>query len=108
MDLRDFRRAGHWPTLLCAFFSFDISFVVWVLIGALGNSLSAEVRLTADQKGLIVAVPTLGGAVLRLVLGVLTDRIGARRTGLIGLALTTIPLTLGWLWVTRFEQLLLV
>ncbi len=32
-------------------------------------------------------------------MGVLTDRIGARRTALIGLAATTVPLLLGWLWV---------
>src|SRR5262245_22643886 len=108
MNLRDFRRAGHWPTLLCAFLYFDVSFMVWVLIGSLGSVLASEFRLTPDQKGLMVAVPTLGGAVIRLVLGYLTDRIGARRTGLIGLLLTTIPLLLGWLWVERFEQLLLV
>ena len=35
MRLRDFARAGHWPTLLSAFLYFDISFMVWVLIGAL-------------------------------------------------------------------------
>jgi NNP family nitrate/nitrite transporter-like MFS transporter len=108
MDLRDFRRAGHWPTLLCAFLYFDISFMVWVLVGALGSILAADFHLSPAQQGLMVAVPTLGGAVIRLVLGVLTDRIGARRTGLLGLALTTVPLLLGWLWVSRFPQLLLV
>ena len=56
----------------------------------------------------MVAVPLLGGAVLRLVLGVLTDHIGARRTGLLGLALTLIPLLLGWLWADSFSEILLV
>src|SRR5205823_10614825 len=45
---------------------------------------------------------------IRPVLGVLTDRLGARRTALIGLGITTLPLLLGWLWVSRFDQLLLV
>ncbi len=36
MHLRDFARTGHPPTLFSAFLYFDISFMVWVLIGALG------------------------------------------------------------------------
>jgi MFS transporter, NNP family, nitrate/nitrite transporter len=108
MNLAEFRRAGHAPTLLSAFVYFDVSFMVWVLIGALGNSLVTDFQLSPEQKGLMVAVPLLGGAILRIVLGVLTDRIGAKRTALIGLTLTTAPLLLGWLWVSRYEQLLVV
>src|SRR5262249_58338189 len=59
-------------------------------------------------KGLLVAVPILGGAVLRLVLGVMTDRWGAKRTGVIGMLVTAVPLLLGWLWVSTYEQALLV
>jgi NNP family nitrate/nitrite transporter-like MFS transporter len=108
MNLADFRRAGHWPTLASAFVYFDVSFMAWVLIGALGNAIGAEFQLSPEQKGLAVAVPLLGGAVLRLVLGVLTDRVGARRTALFGLGLTTIPLLLGGFWVDGFGRLLVV
>ena len=38
MTVRDFMKAGHTPTLLCAFLYFDVSFMVWVLLGALANS----------------------------------------------------------------------
>lgn len=108
MNLRDFRRAGHLPTLVCSFLYFDISFMVWVLLGALANSIVPELLLSDAEKGLLVAVPILGGALLRLVLGVMTDHQGARCTGLVGLTLTIIPLLLGWLWAESFEQLLLV
>jgi NNP family nitrate/nitrite transporter-like MFS transporter len=108
MNLRDFRRAGHAPSLLCAFLYFDISFMVWLLPGALANSIVAEFGLSDAQKGLMVAVPLLGGAVLRLFLGFLTDRIGARRAGLLGMSLTILPLLLGWLWADRFDRMLLV
>src|SRR5262245_59154539 len=102
MNLSDFRRAGHAPTLVSAFLYFDISFMVWLLPGALANSIVPEFGLSDAQKGLMVAVPLLGGAVLRLALGLLTDRIGARRAGLLGMMLTTAPLLLGWLWVDSF------
>ena len=51
-------------------------------------------------------MPILAGAGMRLVLGLLADRIGARRTALLGLALTAIPLVLGWVWVSSYAQLL--
>jgi NNP family nitrate/nitrite transporter-like MFS transporter len=108
MNLRDFRRAGHVPTLMSAFLYFDVSFMVWLLPGALANAIVPEFGLSDAQKGLMVAVPLLGGAVLRLVLGLLTDRIGARRAGILGMALTTLPLLLGWLWADSFSKMLLV
>jgi len=108
MRLRDFAWAGHWPTLLSAFLYFDISFMVWVLIGALAPSIKEQFQLDNFQNGFMIALPLLGGSLLRLVLGVLTDHIGARKTGLIGLTLTLAPLLLGWLWVDRFSQILLV
>src|SRR3954447_16829331 len=108
MNLRDFRRAGHPPSLISAFLYFDISFMVWVLLGALANAIVPEFGLDARQKGLMVGLPLLGGAILRVVLGLLTDHLGARRTGLIGLTLTLVPLLLGWLWADSFSKLLVV
>ena len=108
MNLREFRKAGHLPTLFCAFLYFDISFMVWVLLGSLANSIAPEFGLSDSQRGFMVAVPLLGGAALRLVLGLMTDHWGARRTAIIGMVLTVIPLLLGWLWADSFGQIVLV
>src|SRR5437588_8090784 len=106
MHLRKFLQAGHPPTLFCAFLYYDISFMVWVVLGALAKSIVLEFDLQPAQKGLLVSVPLLSGALLRLPLGLLADRIGARRPGLAGLVLTVIPLLLGWLWADSFGKLL--
>jgi NNP family nitrate/nitrite transporter-like MFS transporter len=108
MNLREFRKAGHLPTLFCAFLYFDISFMVWVLLGSLAPSIAPGLGLSESKRGFMVAVPVLGGAALRLVLGLMTDRLGARRTAIIGMVLTTIPLLLGWLWADSFGEILLV
>lgn len=84
MHIREFFRTGHTPSLICALLDFDFSFMVWLLIGALANSIAPEFGLTDGQVGLLVAIPVLGGAVLRPALGTLSDLIGARRTGLMG------------------------
>src|SRR5438105_168934 len=108
MNMRGFMKAGHWPVLLSAFLYFDISFMVWVLLGALANSIVPDFDLNEAERGLMLALPLLGGSLLRLVLGLLTDHIGARRTALLGLVLTVCPLLMGWLWADTFAKLLLV
>ena len=78
---KSFLKAGHPPTLFAAFLYFDISFMVWVLLGALGVQIAQDLNLNDAQKGLMVATPVLAGALLRLVNGVLVDRIGPKRAG---------------------------
>ncbi len=108
MISRDFRQVGHSPTLLTATLYFGVTTTVWLLFGGLASTLGDEFSLTNLELGLLVAVPSLGGALLRLVLGVLTDRIGARRTGLLSLIFTVVPLLLGWQWADSFNRLLVV
>ena len=92
MSSKGFRSAGHTPSLFAALLHFDVSFMVWVLLGALGAYVAADLDLTSSQKGLMVAVPALGGAAFRLLIGSLADRVGIKRTGLVTLGLTLVPL----------------
>ncbi len=78
-----FWNAGHRPTLIAAFLYFDLAFMVWVLLGPLGPDIAKDLALMPAQKGLTVATPTLAGAILRLVVGLLVDRIGPKRSGAI-------------------------
>jgi NNP family nitrate/nitrite transporter-like MFS transporter len=52
--------------------------------------------LTPAQKGFVVAVPTLAGAVLRLVNGFLSDRIGQKTTGIISQIIVIAGLLTAW------------
>jgi MFS transporter, NNP family, nitrate/nitrite transporter len=96
MNTKGFFKTGHFPTLIAAFLYFDVSFMVWVLLGPLAPFLGEQMHLSATQKGLLTAIPLLGGSLFRPILGVLGDRIGGRNTGLLGLGLTLVPLLLGW------------
>ena len=79
-----FWKAGHTPTLFSAFLYFDLSFMVWVLLGPLAVQIALDLQLSPSQKGLMVATPVLAGALLRIVMGVLVDQIKPKMAGLIG------------------------
>ncbi|MEO6389252.1 MAG: nitrate/nitrite transporter [Croceibacterium sp.] len=91
-----FWSSGHRPTLLAAFLYFDVSFMVWVLLGPLAPIISTQLGLDPAQKGLMVAVPTLAGAVLRIVNGLLGDRIGQKLTGTVNQLIVIAGLLTGW------------
>src|SRR3970282_84898 len=96
-DIKDFFKAGHLGTLISAFLYFDVSFMVWVMIGALGVYIAADFSLSATQKGFMVAVPILAGSLLRIPLGIASDYFGPKKTGSVGILLTLLPLLAGWL-----------
>src|SRR5215472_8825767 len=107
-DHSTFLKSGHVPTLFSSFLYFDVSFMIWVMLGALGNYIAGDLKLSPAQKGLMTAIPLLGGSILRLVFGQLTDRIGPRKAGCIGLATTALPLLGGWLWADSLGKVYLV
>lgn len=108
MSTKGFRSAGHTPSLVAALIHFDVSFMVWVLLGVLGTYVADDLGLSPAQKGLMVAVPPLGGSVFRLILGPLADRKGAKLTGLVSMGLVSIPLTAGWLAGGSYAQVLAI
>lgn len=104
MNKKSFLASGHLPTLISAFLYFDVSFMVWVLLGPMTPFVAEQLHLSATQKGLLAAIPLLGGSFFRPILGVLADRIGGRRAGLTGLLLTLVPLFAGWHFATQLWQ----
>ncbi|HWU14425.1 MAG TPA: nitrate/nitrite transporter [Caulobacter sp.] len=107
MISRDFLKAGHAPTLFAAFLYFDLSFMVWVILGPLGVAIAKDFHLDPAQKGLMVAIPVLAGALLRLVNGVLVDRIGPKKTGMIGQLIVLAGLVMAWfLGIHNYHQVL--
>ena len=101
-------RSGHWPSLLGAWLHFEVSFMVWLLIGALSIAISEEFALSASEKGVLVGIPLLGGSLLRIVIGPLGDWAGAKAVGLAILGLEAVALLLGWQWGTSFGEILIV
>lgn len=104
-----FWKAGHTPTLLSAFLYFDLSFMVWVLLGPLAVQIATDLHLTPAQKGLMVATPVLAGALLRIFMGVLVDQIKPKNAGTIGQIIVILSLLTAWLHgLQTFQHTLLL
>jgi NNP family nitrate/nitrite transporter-like MFS transporter len=102
MKTTSFWKAGHTPTLLASFFYFDLSFMVWVLLGPLAVQISKDLGLTPAQKGLMVATPLLAGALLRIVMGVLVDHLKPKKAGAIGQVI--VMAGLAWAWLGQLKS----
>ncbi|WHZ22467.1 MAG: Nitrate transporter NasA [Nitrospira sp.] len=98
--------SGHWPTLLGAWLHLAVSFMVWLLFGALAVAIGEELRLTASQLSVLVAVPLLSGALLRVAAGWSCDWYGAKRTGLLVLGLQLAAALWAALGGTSYGELL--
>src|SRR5258708_38297459 len=108
MKINDIRTSGHAPSLFSAFLHLDISFMVWVILGALSPFIAADLHLSASAKGLLIAVPLLGAAFFRILFGFLSDKFGSKRVGIGSLIATLIPLLWGWLFAKSYSDMLFV
>jgi MFS transporter, NNP family, nitrate/nitrite transporter len=72
-QIRSQRRALGLSTL-----AFTVCFAVWTIFSILGVALKDQLGLTETQFGLLIGTPVLTGSIVRIVLGIWTDRYGGR------------------------------
>lgn len=73
-------------------FAMIISFVVWSMISPIAPQLTKLYHLSIFDKSVLVATPVLLGSLLRIPLGILTDRYGGRKVYTILMLYLIIPL----------------
>jgi NNP family nitrate/nitrite transporter-like MFS transporter len=95
--------------LVSCFLYFDLSFMVWVLLGPMAVLIAHDLHLSAGQKGLMVAIPVLVGALLRVVNGILVGQLRPRLTGIIMQLVVIAGLLAAWrIGIHSFHQVLLL
>ena len=79
---------GHFPTLFMAFLYFDMSFMVWTMLGPLSTEIAESLHaasgflMSPSQKATLLSIPILAGALLRILLGFGVDKFGPKKTAL--------------------------
>lgn len=76
MELSNRRKA--WSVLVVSTWSFTVCFMVWMMFGVIGIPIKKMLDLNATQFGLLTATPVLTGSLVRVPLGIWTDRYGGR------------------------------
>jgi len=106
---------GHAPTLFMAFLYFDMSFMVWTMLGPLSTEIGEALALaghimTAGEKATLLSLPILSGAILRIVLGFGVDKFGAKKTALVSQLIVIVALLSAYIMgdTITYNQLLIV
>ena len=87
--------------------AFTVNFAVWTMFSVIGIRIKSELNLNETEFGLLVATPILTGSLIRLPLGILTDRFGGRVVFFIQMILVAIP-TYGLAFATQYWQYLTI
>ncbi len=87
--------------------AFTVNFAVWTMFSILGIRIKAELGLSDTEFGLLVATPILTGSLVRLPLGILTDRFGGRIVFFIQMLVVAIPVY-GLAFATEYWQYLVL
>jgi NNP family nitrate/nitrite transporter-like MFS transporter len=67
-----------WSVLAVSTLAFTVCFMVWMMFGVIGIPIKKALNLNATEFGLLTAMPVLTGSLIRVPLGIWTDRFGGR------------------------------
>ncbi|WP_217923082.1 MFS transporter [Miltoncostaea oceani] len=102
-----FEPRGNTRALVLATLAFTVSFYAWSMMGPLGPDLQDLLGLSEVQLAVLISVPVLMGSLMRIPLGLLTDRYGGRRVFTALLAFTSLPLAALAVWHDSFSAVVL-
>ena len=93
--------------LVSSTFAFTICFAVWMIFAVLGIPIKAQLGLSETEFGLLAAMPVLTGSLVRVPLGIWTDRYGGRPVFFVLMLLAVVPI---WLlsYATQYWQFLVL
>jgi NNP family nitrate/nitrite transporter-like MFS transporter len=103
----DFNKKKQISVLSMNTLAFTINFAVWTMFSVIGIKIKGELGLSETEFGLLIATPILTGSLVRLPLGILTDRFGGRRVYFIQMLLVAVA-TYGLHFADQFWQYLVI
>ena len=68
----------RYSVLVSSTLSFTVCFMVWMMLAIVGIKVQEEMGFNQTQYGILIALPVLSGSLIRVPLGILTDKYGGR------------------------------
>jgi NNP family nitrate/nitrite transporter-like MFS transporter len=82
----------QWSVVTASTTAFTVCFMVWMMFAVIGIPIKQNLGLNETQFGVLVALPVLTGSLIRLPLGMWTDRFGGRIVFFILMLSTIVPI----------------
>lgn len=108
MKIRDFMKSGHLGTLLTALLYFDFCFAIWVLNGAMAPFIADSFGLNDYQKGFLISLPVMAGALMRFPMGLISQYIGRKNAAQCEMGMIVLGLLVGSFFVQSYGGVLLM
>ncbi|MDO9281349.1 MAG: nitrate/nitrite transporter [Methylotenera sp.] len=83
-----------WSVVIASTLAFTVCFMIWMMFAVIGIPIKETLGLNETQFGILIATPVLTGSLIRLPLGMWTDRFGGRIVFFILMLSTIIPIYL--------------
>ncbi len=96
-----------WSVLIVSTLAFTVCFMVWMMFAVIGIPLKKSLDLNSTQFGLLMAMPVLSGSLIRVPLGIWTDKYGGRNVMAVLLAIT-IPAIWFMAYATQYWHFLVI
>ena len=93
--------------LMVSTLAFTVCFMVWMMFGVIGIPIKKTLGLSATEFGLLTAMPVLSGSLIRVPLGIWTDRYGGRIVMTVLMAVT-VPAIWLMAYATQYWQYLVI
>ncbi|MBM5811696.1 MAG: NarK/NasA family nitrate transporter [Gammaproteobacteria bacterium] len=82
----------RWSVLIASTTAFTVCFMVWMMFAVIGVPIKQILELNETQFGLLIATPVLTGSLIRVPVGMWTDRFGGRIVFFVLMLSTVIPI----------------
>jgi NNP family nitrate/nitrite transporter-like MFS transporter len=96
-----------WSVVVMSTLAFTVCFMIWMMFAVIGIPIKHNLGLNETEFGLLIAMPVLTGSLIRLPLGMWTDKFGGRIVLFILMLATVIPIWMISL-ATQFWQFLVI
>ena len=97
----------RYSVLVSSTLSFTVCFMVWMMLAIVGIKVQEEMGFNQTQYGILIALPVLSGSLIRVPLGILTDKYGGRIV-LFALMIISVPAIFLMQYATHYWHFLII
>src|SRR3970040_1283331 len=83
-----------WSVVVASTLAFTVCFMIWMMFAVIGIPIKETLGLNETEFGILIATPVLTGSLIRLPLGMWTDKFGGRIVFFVLMISTVVPIYL--------------